>query len=133
GSSLPITVTTPDHPELPDTVPPSPPQDLAVRDTDGALLLSWNAAQDDTGVTAYRIYRDDLIVMTVDGTTLNYLDDDVDKSVDHFYAVEALDRLGQSSEAATFTAIAGTTGRPTPTPIKPGPFLADEPGPHYNP
>jgi hypothetical protein len=98
-----------------DVEPPSPPSGLVCEPyppVEGAVCLSWGHATDNIGVTAYNVYRDRLFVATVrlaeekgsagaatgDVETL-FIDREVGPGV-HRYAVTALDKAGNESDAA---------------------------------
>lgn len=98
AAPAPITLRTPAEPETPDTTPPGLVETLSVTPTNEGLLLDWYDSVDDSEVTAYRIYRDDALIATVNGSTLNYLDRGADPSVGHRYAVEAIDPVGNRSK-----------------------------------
>ena len=55
-----------------DTQAPSVPADPRVSNlTCNAVTFAWNAASDDTGVTAYDVYHDGQLIKTVSGSTLS--------------------------------------------------------------
>jgi len=92
-------VKTPSRPDLPDLFAPTEPEDFSVVSTaDGFILLDWSDALDDTDITAYRIYRDGRLLVTVDSGTLSYLDTTVEPGVTYTYTIEALDPLGKRSK-----------------------------------
>lgn len=94
------TLQLPNEPEAPDSQAPTPPQDFSVTATHDGLLLSWSDAVDDNDVTAYRIYRDDEPLITVNGHTLSYLDRSGEAANEHHYVVEAIDVVGHRSDPA---------------------------------
>jgi chitodextrinase len=102
----------------PDTVAPAPPASLAVeaRPNPGRVELTWPAATDDVGVTAYELSRDGAVLATV--TTTSYTDAAVAGTTTYSYAVVALDAAGNRSSAATATATTPdltAPGVPAPT------------------
>ena len=100
--SAPAVVTTPDDP---DTEAPSDPSPLvATAASPGEIDLSWMAATDDRGVTAYRIIRDGEVLVEVDGTATSFADLGVDPSTGYAYAVRAIDAAGNVSPSATASA-----------------------------
>ena len=84
----------------PDTEPPSVPQNLSAEETPvisgHQIDLSWNASSDDTGVTAYNIFRDGTFLAEVPDTEYN--DSDVFPGNSYFYTVRACDAAGNCSE-----------------------------------
>jgi len=78
----------------PDRSPPSVPTGLAAHRTDGQqVYLSWRAAVDeDTGVAAYRIYRDGLKIATTKSS--HFRDDGVQIGQVYRYQVSAVNLHG---------------------------------------
>lgn len=67
AASVALGVTT-----TPDTTPPSPPSGLAASAvTNTSFTLSWTAATDNVGVTAYLVYRDGVLVASPTGTSVS--------------------------------------------------------------
>lgn len=90
-----------------DTTAPSRPTGLTARAANPVEVdLSWQAAQDTDGVTAYRIYRDGGQYQSVDGSTTSFADT-VPTGSTHTYAVSAIDRVG--NESATSDPVTATT------------------------
>jgi chitodextrinase len=88
--SAPATVTTPD------TVAPSVPTGVsAVASSGTSVTVSWSAATDDVGVTAYDVVRDGAPLATVPGTSL--VDTAVVAGSTYTYAVRARDAAGNAS------------------------------------
>ena len=86
------TVTTPA-----DTVPPSTPTGLTGKASSSPrrVKLTWLPSTDDVGVTAYRVYRQGVVIATVGATS--YTDLAVAKSTRYGYAISALDVVGNES------------------------------------
>jgi chitodextrinase len=72
--------------------------------------LSWNASTDNTGVTGYRVYRNNALIATT--ASLSYMDRGLNPATPYTYKVAALDGAGNVS--AMSTAITRTTW-PTPS------------------
>lgn len=95
--------TTPDE----DETPPDAPADLSATDVPGAqagVSLTWAAAADNVGVTAYTISRNGAAIATITGTS--YLDESVEHVTTYTYSVTAKDAAGNTSahsNAATVT------------------------------
>ncbi len=56
--------------------------------------LNWTASQDDVGVAAYAILRDDSEIGSTTGTT--YRDDGVSANTSYRYTIVALDPTGKT-------------------------------------
>lgn len=95
-----------------DTEPPSVPGGLRVTgSTSSSVSLAWTASTDDTGVTAYDVYRDGVRVGTTSGTT--FTDSGLSAETTHSYRVLALDAASNASaqsEAVSATTSSGGTG-----------------------
>ncbi|RPI31975.1 MAG: hypothetical protein EHM52_00900, partial [Actinomycetota bacterium] len=90
------------HPD--DMTPPAAVTGLQAESGDGAVALSWHAADEADDVTAYRVYRwtdatpiDDVIAYTpqpllvATTTETSYGDTDVTNGEDYYYVVRAMD------------------------------------------
>ena len=60
--------------------------------------LKWTAAQDDVGVTTYRLYRNEELVATT--FKAYFLDMEYEREVFNRYFVTAVDAAGNESEAS---------------------------------
>jgi fibronectin type 3 domain-containing protein len=81
-----------------DAAAPSAPSGLQATTTTGHEIdLAWNPADDDVGVTGYRIYRDGATIGEVDGGTLAYADAGLNESTQYAYDVTAIDAAGHES------------------------------------
>ncbi len=100
-----------------DSTAPSQPASLSATATSPfSIALSWPAASDNTGVTAYDLYRDGAPLTSV-GAVTTYVDDAVLGGSTHSYQVRARDVAGNVS------GLAGPAGATTPAP--PVPLVAD--------
>jgi hypothetical protein len=63
--------------------------------------ISWTAATDNTGVTSYRVYRDNTVIGTVNADTLSFSDASVQASHQYLYGVSAGDAAGNWSAQQT--------------------------------
>ncbi|WP_144123738.1 cellulase family glycosylhydrolase [Catellatospora sichuanensis] len=89
-----------------DTIAPSAPGNPSVTGvTSSSVSLSWGAATDNVGVTAYEVYRAGTKVATVSGLT--YTDTGLSASTAYQYTVRARDAAGNVSAASA--AVTGTT------------------------
>jgi fibronectin type 3 domain-containing protein len=81
-----------------DAASPSAPANLHATSVQGHEVdLAWDAANDDVGVTGYRIYRDGAQVGQVDGATLAYADLGLNDATQYAYSVTAVDAVGHES------------------------------------
>ncbi|MGH2944708.1 MAG: DUF7594 domain-containing protein [Solirubrobacteraceae bacterium] len=81
-----------------DTGTPSAPTLTATAISFDRVDLTWTASTDDVGVTGYGVYRDGVLLETVDGATRAYRDTSVASSTGYDYAVRAVDSAGNASE-----------------------------------
>jgi aryl-phospho-beta-D-glucosidase BglC (GH1 family)/chitodextrinase len=89
-----------------DTIAPSAPGNPSVTGvTSSSVSLTWGAATDNVGVTAYEVYRAGTKVATVSGRT--YTDTGLAASTAYQYTVRARDAAGNVSAASA--AVTGTT------------------------
>ncbi len=70
-----------------------------VSKSDSNILFSWNAADDDTGIAGYRVYRDDVLHDTI-GSITSYDDTGLTPDQSYSYYVVAFDAVGNSSVAS---------------------------------
>ena len=94
------------HGSVPDTAPPSQPQNLSgTAVSPGQVNLTWSPSTDDIGVTGYNVYRDGAKIATSSTTT--YSDLSVVPNRSYTYTVAAYDAVGnvsaQSSSASVTT------------------------------
>lgn len=92
-----ISVTT----LVPDTVAPSMPGGLAATPGLSHIALSWTAATDNIGVTAYRILKNGNLLTTVN--QLSFTDSGLPSNTEADYEVFALDAVGNVSSPAQIT------------------------------
>lgn len=94
-----------------DTVPPSIPADVVGAVTESGVELSWDASDDNVGVTSYQVYRSidataALEEWTLVGETSNTQITDADAEFGtSYYAVSALDASGNASAPSEPTAV----------------------------
>jgi hypothetical protein len=80
-----------------DLTAPSTPTNLTANTSGSTHVdLSWTSATDNVGVTNYEIYRDDLLIDTINSTT-SYADNTVVGSVPYQYKIRAVDAAGNFS------------------------------------
>ncbi|MDP5277254.1 fibronectin type III domain-containing protein [Chengkuizengella axinellae] len=106
SSSIQITVTA-------QNVDPTMPGNLSIDGfTENTLSISWNPSSDNVGVTAYRIYLDDVLKATT--TATHYTFNGLDGGKLYTLSVSAKDAVGNESDknsiqARTFFKHAGLT------------------------
>ncbi|MQY13524.1 hypothetical protein SRB5_36720 [Streptomyces sp. RB5] len=97
-----------------DTTAPSTPGAVAAgASTPSSVTLRWNASTDDTGVTAYEIYRDGVLIATVTGTS--YTDTGLSPETTYRYTIRARDRAGNRSPFTSPFSVTTPPGEPEPT------------------
>lgn len=111
-----------------DLTPPSGPSSLtasafvSANTNSPMVVLTWNASQDDMGVSGYNVYRDSVFLTKLPATTLRYEDIGRRPDTDYVYAVSAYD---QAKNESVFTTASVTT--PTPSSTSPLAVLAVTP------
>ena len=91
-----------------ESTPPSQPTNLSVSAVSGTQInLSWSASTDNTGVRGYGIYRNGVLVDTVDKDVLSYSDTGLVPSTNYSYQVDAFD--GSANHSALSTTRSATT------------------------
>ncbi|MFE2886953.1 cellulose binding domain-containing protein [Streptomyces sp. NPDC059272] len=97
-----------------DTIAPSTPSGLAVRDTGpGSVTLGWNASTDNVGVVGYRVYEGSNVIATTSGTGTTFKVIGLLAGSSHSFTVTALDDSNnESAHSATLTATAGSGTTP---------------------
>jgi fibronectin type III domain protein/calcineurin-like phosphoesterase family protein len=85
-----------------ETTAPTIPGNLNASAVSGTQInLNWSASSDNTGVRGYGIYRDGVLVNTVDQNTLSYSDTNLIPSTNYAYRVDAFDGSGNHSALST--------------------------------
>ncbi|GIH94209.1 discoidin domain-containing protein [Planobispora siamensis] len=111
-----------------DTQAPTAPGDLAYTEpSPGQIRLTWNASTDNTGVTAYDVYANDVLRTSVAGNVLTYTDTQPANAT-VTYHVKARDAAGNQSAAGNAVTRRGDTGD-TQAPTAPGDLAYTEPSP----
>ncbi len=84
-----------------DGIPPTAPTNLATAAAERAVILTWNASEDATGISGYRVYRSTsktgpFVELTVrNAPTTTYVDVELDATT-YFYRVAAIDNTGNT-------------------------------------
>ncbi len=85
-----------------ESTPPTTPTNLAVTVVSGTQVnLSWSASTDNTGVRGYGIYRDGVLINTVEKNILTYSDSSLSPATTYAYRVDAFDGSGNHSGLST--------------------------------
>jgi chitodextrinase len=100
--------TTPVPP--PDTIAPTIPANLVATAGVTQVSLTWNAATDNVGVTAYHVFRNGALVGSP--ATTSYQDAGLSPATGYSYTVSALDAAGNES-AQTAAVNVTTNAQPT--------------------
>ena len=91
-----------------ETTAPSKPAGLSASAVGGTQVdLSWSASTDNTGVRGYGIYRNGILIDTVQDTVLSYSDTRLRPATQYTYQVDAFD--GSGNHSALSTAVSATT------------------------
>jgi chitodextrinase len=100
-----------------DTVAPSAPTLSAGTTTSSSIDLSWTAATDNVGVTAYNVYVNDVLTHTLSGTTLSDTVSGLSASTSYALKVSAVDAASNatSSNVVTQSTTAAVTDTTAPT------------------
>ena len=110
--------STASTPTPPDTEAPTAPTNLASPSkTDTSMSLSWSASSDNVGVSAYDVYRNNVLLGSTDGSTTSFNDTGLTGSTQYSYTVKARDAAGNVSPASTALLV---TTNATPAPPPPG-------------
>lgn len=107
-----------------DSSPPSAPTSLsATALSSSQIVISWQAATDDVGVAAYKVFRDGTFIASVGAT--NYTDGNLSPATTYSYRVKAADASGKESDfsAPTSAQTAPASGSGA-APAAPGGFTA---------
>jgi hypothetical protein len=97
-----------------DVVPPSAPTGLEqVSATSTSVDVRWNAASDNVRVTGYRIYRNDVLLPSVVGTTARV--SDLTCGTSYTIGVEAMDGAGNVSTRSEVVAVTAACDTTPPT------------------
>ena len=101
----------------PDSVPPSAPGSLTLTKTSSTKnKLSWTAATDNIGVSAYDIYRNGTYLATVGPGVTSYTDATATAGASYTYLVAARDLAGNTASTSVTTGGASDTTPPTAPP-----------------
>lgn len=101
-----------------DTKAPEKPEGMKlVTRTGSSVTVGWNRADDNVGVTAYQIYRDDEQIARVAKDVFKFKDINRSPGEEHIYQVRALDGAGNESELSE--TVSGAAKMPVITKLVP--------------
>ena len=111
-------VTTLNSTLVQDTAPPTEPINLVAKVVGpGQVDLSWQKSVDNVAVTAYRVYRDHVMLTTIPDA--GYTDSSVEPNTAYSYSVVAYDGAGNTSiESAPASVITSAVSGAKPNPPK---------------
>ncbi len=98
----------------PDSTPPSAPGSLTATSSSTKNVLTWTAATDNIGVSAYDIYRNGTYLATVAPPALTYTDKTATAGTGYTYQVAARDLAGNATQASV-NVNGGSTDTSPPT------------------
>lgn len=94
---------------------PTIPDGLAILlKTDNQLIITWDASSDNTGVSEYKIFRNNNEIATVNSTI--YTDDNFDLQNQYIYTIRAVDSFGNISDTSTSLRINSEDNEPPSIP-----------------
>jgi chitodextrinase len=112
-----------------DTTPPTAPTGVSATAASSSRVdVSWTAATDNVGVTAYDVLRDGVKVNTADITGTTFADTTVAPSTTYQYTVRARDAAGNSAVSAPPVSVTTPAGSPPPPPPGAPAFVRDATG-----
>ena len=119
GAFMQSNIITPPPPP-PDTIAPTAPSNLvgqSVSTSEGiSINLSWQASTDNVGVTKYLIYRNGVLVNSVNSPGTKFIDTDINANTTYQYYLKAVDAAGNTSVASpTITVNTGLPDTQAPT------------------
>lgn len=82
--------------------------------TENSATVSWDKAKDNVGVTAYRIYKNDVLAATVDGNTTSYNAIGLNPYTAYVFKIEAVD-VSNNVSTTTLTAKVNVFDTAAPT------------------
>ncbi len=93
-----------------DVIPPSQPTGLAATLAGTTVTLSWNAATDNVGVAAYRVFRNGVLLKSTTATSAQ--DATLKGGQSYSYSVRAADAAGNVSPPSAAVPVVVTDGTP---------------------
>jgi glucose/arabinose dehydrogenase len=110
----------PPPPPPADTTPPSVPANVtAVAQSSSAILVSWDASTDASGISGYQVFRDGGATAITTVQTTSYTDTNLTADTNYSYTVVAVDAASTpNNSAASSAASARTMAPPANGPVK---------------
>lgn len=100
ASALLLAAASCGYPDFDDNIPPTVPQNLAVRATEPHRVeLTWDASEDMRGVEGYEVFRDSLFYSF--SLSTGFADTGVSNATSYCYAVRAFDKDNHSGFSET--------------------------------
>ena len=88
-----------------DISPPTAPSNLkAIETQNRQLTIGWGASSDDVGVYQYVLFRDNVQIALVDGSTTSYVDGSLKADTTYRYVVKAIDKSSNESVSVILAA-----------------------------
>lgn len=89
-------------PHVVDSIAPTQPDSLGTDSVSASQIeIVWAASIDAIGVANYKIYRDSVLIATVDADVFSYSDTTVSTNTTYNYQIIAVDAFGNESSAAS--------------------------------
>ena len=82
---------------LDNQAPSTPTEFIATSISSTEVALSWSLASDNVRIAGYNIYRDGVILSTIDSTQSSYTDFSITPNVEYIYTLDAFDNAGNHS------------------------------------
>ena len=103
-----------------DTTPPTVPGNVkATVQSASAIVVSWDASTDDSGISGYRVFRDGAATAVATVTATSYTDSNLTANTNYSYTVEAVDSAPTPNVSSNSTAAsARTLTLPDPANVK---------------
>lgn len=116
-----VTFTTPLSPDV--VAPSAPLIYTATNVSQTQLTISWNAAIDNRGVTAYKVYRNGSLIATL-GNVLSYTNTGLTANTAYQYQAQALDAAGNASVLSPAYSVTTIANPDVTAPSKPAGLVA---------
>lgn len=118
-------------PAAPDTAAPSAPSNLVAKSNAyNSVTIGWAASTDNVGVINYQIKRSGVVIGSVPGTALSFVDDTVSSQTAYSYQVTAGDAAGNTSTGSNTLQLTTPAQPDTTAPTAPSNVVATAPS--YN-
>jgi uncharacterized repeat protein (TIGR03806 family) len=124
--SITVNATTPLPPDM--TPPPPPGALTATVQGAGAVLLSWTASNDPSGIARYEIRRNSVRIADAAGNATTFLDSTTAPETMYSYAVRAFDGAGNGSASSNTATVTTPPVDDTTPPTAPGNLVATAAG-----